>query len=132
MTINRYVALVSVLIGMSVALPANAADRVRAGQWVGTTIVGGKTFPTSSCISQNDADAMNGDSKSVQAYLEKTIPREICRLTDFKVNGGQVIYTASCTGVPSKVITTSYHGDRSEGTDSTGGKTDAKLVGACK
>jgi hypothetical protein len=25
-----------------------------------------------------------------------------------------------------------YHGDHSEGTDSTGGKTEAKLVGACK
>ncbi|MEO8134064.1 MAG: DUF3617 family protein [Betaproteobacteria bacterium] len=132
MTMNRYLASVAVLFGMCLALPANAADRMRPGQWVGTTIVGGKTFPTSSCISQIEADAMNGDSKSVQAYVEKTIPREICRLTDFKVNGGQVIYTASCTGAPSKVITTSYHGDRSEGTDSTGGKTDAKLVGACK
>jgi hypothetical protein len=31
-----------------------------------------------------------------------------------------------------KTVTTSYYGDRSEGTDSSGGKTEAKLVGACK
>jgi hypothetical protein len=103
-----------------------------AGQWVGTTIVGGKTYPTSSCVSQSDADAMNGDAKAVGAYLKKTIPPEICKITDVRVDGNQVIYTASCGGRASKVVTTSYHGDSSEGTDSTGGKTEAKRVGACK
>src|ERR1019366_8145500 len=67
------------LLLMWLALPAGAADRVRPGQWVGTTIVSGRTFPTSSCISQGDADAMNGDAKSVQGYLEKTIPPKSAR-----------------------------------------------------
>jgi hypothetical protein len=57
---------------------------------------------------------------------------EICKITDVRVDGNQVIYTASCGGRASKVVTTSYHGDSSEGTDSTGGKTEAKRVGACK
>jgi len=130
--INRYLASLSMLVVAFLGLTANAADRVRAGQWVGTTIVGDRTFSTSSCISQSDADAMNGDAKSVQAYLEKVIPPEICKLTDTKVNGGQVVYTASCRGGPPKVVTTSYHGNSSEGTDSTGSKTEAKLAGACK
>ena len=30
------------------------------------------------------------------------------------------------------LVTTSYHGNSSEGTDSTGAKTEAKLAGACK
>ncbi|HEX7442189.1 MAG TPA: DUF3617 family protein [Caldimonas sp.] len=129
---NHDLAVLSVLVFTCLALPADAADRMRPGQWVGTTVVGGRTYPTSSCISQGDADAMNGDAKSVQAYLEKTIPPQICKITEVKVDGGKVVYSASCGGRPAKVITTAYHGDSSEGTDSTGAKTDGKLIGACK
>jgi hypothetical protein len=132
MKTDRSVTILSMLVLTCLALPAQAADRIHAGKWVGTTIVGGKTYPTSSCLSQSDADAMNGDAKAVEGYLKKIIPPEICKITDVKVNGEQVIYTASCAGGAPKVVTTSYHGDSSTGTDSTGGKTEAKLVGACK
>ena len=132
MKTNRRLAVLSMLVFTCLVLPAQAADRIHAGQWVGTTIVGGKTYPTSSCVSQSDADAMNGDAKAVEAHLKKTIPPEICKITDVRVDGNRVIYTASCGGHASKVVTTSYHGDSSEGTDSTGGKTEAKRVGACK
>ncbi|MDQ6628775.1 MAG: DUF3617 domain-containing protein [Pseudomonadota bacterium] len=117
---------------ITLALPATAADRMRPGQWVGSTVVGAKTYPSSSCVSQADADAMNGDAKSVQVLLQKTIPPEICKLSDVKVSGGEVVYTATCRGQPGKVVTTTYHGDSSDGTDSAGGKTTGKLVGACK
>lgn len=132
MKTNRCVTILSMLVFTCLGLPAQAADRMHAGQWVGTTIVGGNTYPMSSCVSQSDADAMNGDAKAVEAYLKKIIPPEACKITDVKVDGKQVIYTASCGGGAPKVVTTSYHGDSSEGTDSTGGKTEAKLVGACK
>src|ERR1700738_1919348 len=104
----------SILVLTCVALPAHAADRMRAGQWVGTTIVGGKTYPTSSCISPSDAAAMNGDAASVAAYLKKTIPPEACTITDVKVDASRIIYTAACGGGAPKVVTTTYHGDRSE------------------
>ena len=132
MKTDHSVTILSMLVLTCLALPAQAADRIHAGKWVGTTIVGGKTYPTSSCLSQSDADAMNGDAKAVEGYLKKIIPPEACKITDVKVNGEQVIYTASCAGGAPKVVTTSYHGDSSTGTDSTGGKTEAKLVGACK
>jgi hypothetical protein len=135
MKTNRYLTILSMLVFIGLALSAQAADRVRAGQWVGTTIVGGKTYPTSSCVSQSDAAGMNGDAKAVTAYLETIIPPEICKITDVKADGNQVVYTASCSGgavKTVKTVTTSYYGNRSEGTDSTGGKTEAKLVGACK
>lgn len=132
MKIDLHLPSLSLLVVACLALPAHAADRMRAGQWVGTTIAGGRTFATSSCMSQGDADAMNGDAKSVQAYLEKTIPPAICKVTDVKVDGSQVTYTASCGALAPKVVTTSYHGDSSQGTDSTGAKTEAKLAGACK
>lgn len=135
MNTNRYATSLFLLMFIGLGLSAQAADRVRAGQWVGTTIVGGKTYPTSSCVSQSDAAAINGDAKAVKAYLETIIPPEICKITDVKADGNQVIYTASCSGGTAKTmktVTTSYYGDRSEGTDSLGGKTVAKLVGACK
>jgi hypothetical protein len=84
---------------------------MRAGQWVGTTIVGGKTYPTSSCVSPSDAAGMNGDATAVEAYLETIIPPEICHLTDVRADGNRIVYTASCSG---------------------GGKTEAKRVGSCK
>jgi len=135
MKTNRYLMILSMLVFIGLALSAQAADRVRAGQWVGTTIVGGKTYNTSSCVSPSDAAGMNGDAKAVKAYLETIIPPEICKITDVKADGSQVVYTASCSGgavKTVKTVTTSYFGNRSEGTDSTGSKTEAKLVGACK
>ena len=120
------------LCAMCLALPALAADRVRPGQWVGTTVTAGRTFPSSSCISQADADAMNGDAKSVQGYLEKIIPAEVCKIASVKVDGGTVIYSAVCGGQLPRIITTVYHGTSSEGTDSSGSKTNGKLVGPCK
>ena len=135
MKTNRCLSSLSVIVFIGIALSAQAADRMRAGQWVGTTIVDGKTYPTSSCISQSDAAAINGDAKAVKAYLETIIPPEICKLTDVKAEGNLVIYTASCSGGSKKTVktvTTSYYGDRSEGTDTTGSKIEAKLVGACE
>ena len=135
MKTNHYKALLLICIVACVALPAEAADRVRAGQWTGTTTIPGRTITNSSCLSQSDADAMNGDAKAVEAYLQKIIPPEICKITDVKAEGTQVIYTASCGGGTKKTVktvTTSYYGDRSEGTDTTGSKIEAKLVGACK
>ena len=132
MKINRCTIILSMLAFTCLALPAQAADRVRAGQWTGTTIVGGNTYPSSSCLSQSDADAMNGDAKAVEAYLQKIIPPEICKITDVKVDGNQIIYTATCMHNAPKTVTTSYHGDSSVGTDSAGGKTEGKRVSACK
>jgi hypothetical protein len=131
--INRPARL-RVLLAMcaaAVVLPAEAADRMRPGQWVGTTVAGGRTFATSSCISQADADAMNGDAKSVQGYLEKIIPAESCKISSVKVDGSKIVYSAACGGRPPRVVTTIYHGSSSEGSDSSGSKTDGKLTGAC-
>jgi hypothetical protein len=135
MKINRYLTSLAILVFVGFALSAQAADRMRAGQWVGTTIVAGTTYPTSSCVSQRDAAAINGDAKAVQAYLETIIPPQICKISDVKADGNKIIYTASCTAgttKTAKTVTTSYYGDRSEGMDTTGSKIDAKLVGPCK
>jgi hypothetical protein len=128
---NSYMALLPMFAFACLVLPAHAADRMRAGQWVGATTVTGKTFTTSNCMAQRDVDAMNGDAQSVRGYLETTIPPEICKLTDIKVSSGQVIYTAVCRGA-ANVVTTTYHGNSFESTSTNGAKSEAKLVGACK
>ena len=124
-------ALLLTCVFACVALPVDAADRMRPGQWVGEWTGGGRTRPTSNCITQGDADAMNGDAKSVQTYLEKIIPPTICKVTNIKVSAGQIAYTSICGG-KENAITTTYHGDSFESTDSTGAKSQAKLTGACK
>ena len=113
------------------ALPAEAADRMKAGQWVGTWTGGGRTRPTSSCMTQSDVEALNGDAKSVRAYLEKVVPPTICKVTNIKVDGGRIDYTSVCSG-KENAITTTYHGDTFESSDSSGSKSEAKWVGACK
>jgi Protein of unknown function (DUF3617) len=132
MTTSRYLLQLSLLVFVCLGLPADAADRMRAGQWAGTTTVPGKTFTSSQCITQAEAGAMNSDVKSVQAYLEKLIPPTICKLTDFKVDGGQVIYTSTCGGGAANVTTATYHGDSFVSLDSKGTKSEGKLTGACK
>ena len=132
MKTNRYIFQLSTLAFTCLALPADAADRMRTGQWVGTTTFNSRTINTSNCVTPSDADAMNGDAKSIQTNLEKAIPPEICKLTDIKVNDGQVIYTSTCkVGTPT-VVTTNYHGNSFESTSSSGTTSAGKLVGACK
>jgi hypothetical protein len=125
MTITCYVTSLSILMSIGVGLSAQSVDRMRAGQWVGTTIVGGKTYPTSSCVSTSDAAAMRGDATAVKAHLETIIPAEVCKISDVKASGNQVIYTATCNAGGTKTlktVTTSYYGDRSEGRTAQVGK----------
>ena len=132
MKTNHTIPLLSTLVFTCLALPSDAADRMRTGQWVGTTTFNSRTINTSNCVTPGDADAMNGDAKSIRTNLEKAIPPEICKLTDIKINGGQVIYTSTYkVGAPT-VVTTNYHGDSFESTSSSGTKSVGKLMGACK
>ena len=131
MKISRFVPLLGALACACAAVPAYAADRMHAGQWAGTTTAAGRTYTSSSCLTQGDASAMNGDVGSIRAYLEKTIPPSICKLSDIKANGDQVSYTAACRGGAPAVVTTSYHGDSFESADTKGTRSSGKRVGAC-
>jgi hypothetical protein len=132
MNIDLRAANICMFVLAVVAPSSYGAERMRAGQWNATTIAGDRTFSSSSCLSQRDVDAINGDANTIRPYLETIIPPNICKITDVKVVGNQILYTASCSGAAPRVVTTSYHGDSSESTDSIGTKTIAKLVGSCK
>jgi hypothetical protein len=124
-------ALLLACVFTCVVLPAEAADRMRAGQWVGEWTGMGRTRSTSTCMTKSDADAINGDVKSVGAYLDKIVPPAICKVTNLKVSGAQITYTSVCNG-KENAITTTYHGDNFESTDSAGSKSQAKWTGPCK
>ena len=130
-TIHRRAVLAACVLAC-LATSAEAADRMRAGQWTGKTTIKDRSFNTSNCMTQGDVDAMNGDAKSIRTQLEKTIPPEICKLSDIKVNGSEVIYTSTCGSAAANVVTTKYHGDSFESVTSNGTKSEGKLVGACK
>lgn len=83
-------------------------------------------------MAQAEADGMNGDVKSVRAQLGRVIPPSICTLSDINISGDRIIYTAACKGGTTNIVTTNYHGDHFDSLDSTGAKSEAKRVGACK
>jgi len=128
----RNIAVLGICAMACMAQHSEAADRMRAGQWDGTWTGAGVTRPTSNCMAQGEVDAINGNARTVRAYLETIIPPEICKVADIHVNGSQIIYTSICTGAKQNVITTTYHGDSFESVDSSGAKSVAKRVGPCK
>lgn len=52
---------------------------------------------------------MNGDLKSVRAFVEKCTASTGCKATDVKVNGDRVMVTFFCAGAEN-VGTTTYRG----------------------
>ena len=82
----------------------------------------------------NSTDAMTHVQRiSPDTRSEKLEAKEhAARLGQFTFDGPQINYTATCGDGAAKVVTTTYHGDRSDGTDRSGGMTVAKRVGACK
>jgi hypothetical protein len=111
---------------------AEAANRVRAGQWDLTVMVAGREVSRSTCLSQADADAINGDARSIKAYAERVSTPAGCKVTDVKINGNQVVVTSVCAAGKQNVGTTTYHEDRFETVNTNGAKSQSKWVGACK
>jgi len=113
-------------------LPAEGADRVRAGLWETTLTLGGKTTTRSTCLTPSDAAAINGDAAAMRAYVEKVSAPAGCKVTDLKISGNQVTVTTVCASGTPSVGTTTYHGDSWETVNTNGVKAQSKWVGACK
>jgi Protein of unknown function (DUF3617) len=132
MKTNPHASMVLTCLLAAVAIPAQAADRVRAGQWETSVDVGGRVMSRSACLSPADADAMNGDAKSFRAAVEKATAPSGCKVTDVKISGNQVSVTSVCGSGKESVGTTTYHGDSFETVNTNGAKAQSKWVGACK
>jgi hypothetical protein len=117
--------------GFQCARPAEAADRVRAGQWEQTLNVAGRTISKSTCLTQSDADVINGDARSIKAYAGKVSAPAGCKVTDVKINGNQVVVTSICASGKENVGTTTYHGDSLETVNTNGTTSQSQWVGPC-
>lgn len=123
--------LAACLLG-SVALPAQAADRTRAGQWESTVTVKGRTMTASNCLLQSEADAMNGDTAAIRTFLDKrAAAKAFCKVTDVKASGNRLVVTEVCNGAP-MISTTDYHGDSFDTVNSNGLSAKAKWTGPCR
>jgi hypothetical protein len=132
MTIDRGSRLLLSTLVTFLVLPAWAADRVRAGEWETTVNLGGRSMTKSICLTQVDADAINGDAKSMRAFVEKINEGTNCKVDDIKANGNQVTVTSTCGDGKQRVGTTTYHGDSYETVTSNGMKAQSKRLGPCK
>jgi hypothetical protein len=124
--------LLAMCLSAGLAVPAQGADRVRAGQWEVTLNMAGRSIMQPTCLTQADADAINGDAKSVRQYAERVSAQVGCEVNDVKINGNQVSVTSVCASGKENVGTTTYHGDTYEAVNTNGAKSQAKWIGACK
>ena len=132
MPIDTRVRLLCLCFVALAALPAVAADRVQPGQWETTMNIAGQAVTKSTCITQADADAINGDARSIRAYAEKLNAAVGCKVTDVKADGNQVTVKSVCQSGRENVGTTTYRGDSFETVNTNGVRSQAKRVGACK
>jgi hypothetical protein len=92
----------------------------------------------SQCMTSDQANEMNGDTKTARAFAEKRTKGR-CTIKSYDVQGNTVSYSLVCGG---RTIdsTTTFIGDKSEGTLKTttaDGAVDTKIVkarrlGACQ
>jgi hypothetical protein len=119
------------LVSTVLALSAHAADRARAGLWQGQVTIEGQTVTQTVCMSQADANAINGDAASVRAYVERVNGPAGCKVKDVQIAGNRVVATTICSG-QTNVNTMTYHGDTMESETSDGVKSTSRWIGPCK
>ena len=118
-------------------LPVRAADRMAAGQWEFTLTGNGESRTMKQCMTPDQANEMNRDTKTARGYAEKRTKGR-CTITSYDIQGNTVKYSLVC-GDRTIDSSTTFTGDTSEGTLTTttaDGKVDAKTVkarrlGAC-
>ena len=117
------------LLGLA-ALTAEAADRVREGQWETTVGEGARAHVMKSCLGAADAAAMNGDERAFRASMEKALGGGGCTVKSLKLSGNVVVAENLCGG-KAFTSTTTYHGDSYEQTSTLGTKASARRIGDC-
>jgi hypothetical protein len=108
-----------------------AAERMTAGQWEFTLTGNGESRTIKQCVTPDQANEMNGDSKTARAFAEKRAKGR-CTIKSYDVQGSTVQYALIC-GDRTIQSTTTFRGDTSEGTQTTttsDGKIDSRTVKA--
>jgi hypothetical protein len=119
------------------ALSLRAAERMAAGQWEFTLTGSGESRTVKQCVTEDQANEMNGDTKTARGFAEKRAKGR-CTIKSYDIQGNTVEYSLVC-GDRTIDSRTTFAGDTSEGTLTTttaDGKVDARTVkarrlGAC-
>ena len=119
------------------ALSVRAAERMAAGQWEFTLTGNGDSRVMKQCITQDQANEMNGDTATARGFAEKRAKGR-CTIKSYDIQGNTVKYALIC-GDRTIESATRFTGDTSEGTQTTttaDGKVDtrtikARRLGAC-
>jgi len=118
-------------------LSVSAADRMSAGQWEFTMTGPDGSRTMKQCMTPDQANEMNGDTKTARGFAEKRTKGR-CTIKSYDIQGNTVKYSLVC-GDRTIDSRTTFTGDTSEGTLTTttaDGKVDLKSVkarrlGAC-
>src|SRR5258706_7668470 len=95
-------------IGLTLAVaPLSAEDRIKPGMWRFTTTSGGATPTFKKCLSTEETDRINDDTKAPPRNAAKRAAGD-CTLTEIKAEGNTVTYPQVC-GNKSGPTTTRYH-----------------------
>ena len=100
---------------------AQAAERMKSGQWENTFTAAGQSRTSAKCVTPQEVEAINGTPAEVRAEVEQKSAAGSCSVENFKMEGDVVSYTTNCGGT-STTETTSYHGDTFEMVMSTKGE----------
>ena len=110
----------TILCGLVLAPGALLAGvRVMSGQWEHTMTTDGETLSrkVTACLSADEANGINGNSKTGRAYFEKK-QKGPCKIKTFEIKGDTLSYTLSC-GDRTIENRTAFHGETSEGVSVT-------------
>jgi hypothetical protein len=114
-----------------------AADRMAVGQWDFDMTTDGVTHTIKHCVTQDEADGVNGSVSSAREHSAKSAVHAHCSLTSFDILGDKVSYALTCGPRTIESLST-YHGEAFEGalTTTQAGKVTktsvkAHRVGAC-
>jgi hypothetical protein len=137
--LKRFLFLTSICgLLLAATPPLRAAERMAAGKWEFTMTGDGGSRTFSQCMTPDQANEANGDTKTARAYAEKKAKGR-CTIKSYDIQGDTVKYSLAC-GDRTIDSTTTYHGgNTSEGvlkTTTADGKVDtrtvkARRVGAC-
>jgi hypothetical protein len=138
MILKRTLLLTSACGLLLAASPLRAADRMAAGKWEFTMTGQGESRTFSQCMMPDQANEVNGDTKTARAYAEKKAKGR-CTIKSYDIQGDTVKYSLACGDRTIDSTTTFHGGNASEGvlkTTTADGKVDtknikARRVGAC-
>lgn len=118
--------------------PLRAADRMQPGKWEFTMTGDGAPRTFSQCMTQDQANEANGDTKTARAYAEKRA-KGPCKIKSYDIQGDTVKFSLAC-GDRTIDSTATYHGGNSSDgvlkTTTADGKVNTRTVkahrvGAC-